>query len=137
MGHEQGETVNLNFTSTDATTAADVGTYDANGAARTLASNERLIVDTLNSAANLGTNRAEAYFDTDAGSDIDAGEIVASFNGGNGNAVFGAEGFSGPIGKTLKFKASATGQVIVTGTGRIIKGKTAGLRPSWREPLFV
>jgi hypothetical protein len=131
----QGETVNLAFTSSDATSISDIGIYDTNGGVRTLASNELLLIDSLQGSANLGTNRADLFFDDDAGSDVDQGEIVASLTAGNMNVRFGHEGRGGKVGKGLKIKASAAGQIVIGGTARIIKGKTEGQRPSWRESL--
>lgn len=133
---EQGETVNLQFSSADATTAAPVGIFDADGAVRTLASHERLLIDQLNGNVS-GTNVAklDLFADADAGADVDSGERVACFGVGANYFEGGCEGYGLPIGKGLSVKASAAGQVDVTGSARIIKGRTEGKRPSYREPV--
>lgn len=133
----QGETVNLQFSSADATTAAAVGIFDADGNTRTLASNERLIVDQLQ--ANIsGSNvtKLDLFGDNDAGADVDSGERVAVFGASAGQSnrfEAGCEGYALPVGVGLSAKANAAGQVDVTGSARIIRGTTEGKRPSYRE----
>lgn len=132
---KQGEYVGIEFASADATTAAAVTLKDANGATRTLAAHERLLIDTLTCALAAAVLLAEIFND-DGDGNVEAGERIAAFAPTNaGSFDGGAEGFSCGVGTTPKVKATVAGTVTLTGTGRIIKGKSEGLRPSWREAL--
>jgi hypothetical protein len=131
---EQGETVNLQFSSSDASTAAAVGIFDSNGGVRTLASHERLLIDTLQgNISGTGVTKLDLFGSADG--TVDAGERVACFGSGAAANMFeaGCEGYALPVGVGLKAKANAAGQVDVTGSARIIKGQSEGQHPSWRE----
>lgn len=129
---EQGEPVNIEFSSADASTAAEVTLSTNDGSTRTLAANEVLLVDSLNAAVGTGVT-ATVIDDADGDGAVDAKERIAVFAEGNGNAYFGCEGRGGKVGVTPKVKGSGAGQIDITGSGRIIKGKTEGVRPSWKE----
>jgi hypothetical protein len=131
----QGETVSIEFSSADASTAAAVTLKDADGATRTLASNERLLIDTLTASLAAAVLLVTVISDNDADGAIDAGERLAAFGANTGNFEAGPEGQPGKTGITPKVKASGAGQVDITGTGRIIKtGSVAGVtRPAFKE----
>jgi hypothetical protein len=143
MSEKQGEYVAIEFSSTDATTAAAVTLKDGNGATRTLAADERVLIDSLTGMAVQDDTDPSTDIlvtligDYDAGADIDAGERIWAFAGGS---VFdgGDEGFSMKTGFTPKVKASGAGQVSINGVGRIQKGDSlAGItRPSFEAKLW-
>jgi hypothetical protein len=129
----QGRTVKIQFSSADASTAAAISLFDDNDATVTLAANERLIIDSLTASLASAVTTVTVFSDDDADAAVDAGERIVVFSPGNGFFGSGEEGYAVPIGKTVKVKASGAGQVDITGTARIIKGKSEGQRPSWRE----
>lgn len=138
---KQGDYVSIEFHSTDASTAAAITIKDANQATRTLQSNERLLLDSLEGTAVLAASDASTDITVTlfASSDttVDAGERIWVFAG---VAVWdgGIEGYSIPAGLTPKVKASGSGLVDINGVGRIIYDGTKGgtdVRPSWRESL--
>lgn len=135
MGNKTGESVGLQLSSADATTAAAVGVFNANGGVRALGANERLLVDTLSGTAS-GSNvtKLDLFADADAGGSVGAGERVTVFGFAGGANYFdgGAEGYSLPVGIGLKAKANAAGQVDVTGSGRIVSGTGGTARPAWK-----
>lgn len=139
----QGETVSIQFASADATTAAPVVIYDADGKARPLAANERLLIDHLHgygqpaAGETPGVGRIDVFADGDGDGVVDAGELIVSFGEGSSDASFGKEGYSVPQGVTPKVLAAAAGEVRVTGSARIIKASTEGVRPAWREAEVV
>jgi hypothetical protein len=123
----QGETVSIEFSSADATTAAAVTLKDSAGATRTLASNEVLLIDSLTAALAAAVLLAEVFGDVDADGAVDAGERLASFAGAGSaasNFIAGPEGLAVKQGFTPKVKATVAGNVQITGSGRIIKGGT-------------
>lgn len=130
---QQGETVNFQFSSADASTAAAVGIFNADGGVRTLGANERLIVDTLQGSLAAAVLTLNIFADANAGGTVGSGERVAVFGPGNNFFEANEEGYGLPVGIGLSAKASGAGQVDVTGSGRIVKGKSEGQRPSWRE----
>lgn len=131
---KRGTPVNITFSSPDASTLAAVVLTDCNGATVTLGANEQLLVDSLSCFSALtGTNRLEIIFDDDAGNDVDANELVASFGIGNGGAGFPGDGYPGKKGLTLKVKATAAGQIDITGQARIVIAHSGDQRPGWRE----
>jgi hypothetical protein len=139
LTRKQGEYVALEFSSADASTAAAITVKDSNGATRTVASNERLLIDTLSAAGPYATDPANdisvsIFNDLDGNGTVAAGERIMVYRG---NGVFdgGAEGFSVKPNTSVKVKASASGQIDVTGIGRIIKSGTTGARESWREKV--
>ena len=132
----QGETVSIEFTSADASTAAAVTIKDSDLVTRTLASNERLLIDSLN--ANIATGVTVSVInDTDADGNIDAGERIAELSINTVVAEFGAEGFSCKTGFTPKVKASGAGAVTITGMGRIVaRGVDGVTRPAYKNTLL-
>ena len=128
-----GRTIKIQFSSADASTAAAMSLYDDNDAAVTLASNERILIDTLIGNVAAAVTSATVFSDDDADAAIDAGERIAVFGPNSGFFQGGAEGYALPIGVTPKVKASGAGQVDITGSVRIVIGKSSGQRPSWRE----
>jgi hypothetical protein len=131
--NKPGEYVAIEFSSTDATTAALVTLKDANQATRTLAANERLLIDDLFADLATAVTSADMFSDTANTGTVDAGELIASFNPTSGEFEGGPEGYSIPVGVTPKVKAAVAGKVAISGVGRIVKGKSEGTRPSWRE----
>lgn len=133
----QGETVGIEFTSADASTAAAVTLKDATGATRTLAANEILLIDTLTCGQAAAVLLVTVISDNDADGNIDAGERLAAFAVGNGASMFeaGPEGQAVKQGFTPKVKASGAGQVDITGSGRIVKGGCIDgrTRPAFKE----
>lgn len=130
----QGEPVQIEFSSADASAAAAVSLFNADGAARTLAAHERLLIDS--GTVTVVTTTATLITDGDGDGAVDAGERIGVFAAGTNPFEFGEEGFACPIGKTPKVKGAAAGQIDLVATGRIVKGKTEGVRPSYREPLM-
>lgn len=136
-----GDYVAIEFHSTDASTPAAITIKDANGAVRTLASYERLLIDSLSGVAILDNDdpstdiRVTVFGDYDAGADIDANERIWVFVG---QGVFdgGIEGYSVRTGFTPLVGATGSGAVDINGTGRIVIGKTQGSRPAWKESLI-
>ena len=128
-----GRTLKIQFSSADASTAAAMSLYDDNDAAVTLASNERILIDTLASNVAAAVTLVTVFNDDDADAAIDAGERIAAFGANSGFFQGGEEGYACPIGVTPKVKASGAGQVDITGSVRVVVGKSAGQRPSWRE----
>ncbi len=136
-----GETVSLEFSSADATTAAAMTIKDSNLVTRTLASNERLLIDSLSGSAVANASDPSAdirvsVFEKDGDGTLEANELILSYTVAG---VFdgGAEGYSLPVAIPPKVIASGAGAVRVTGMGRIIKDGTIGglYRPSYRETL--
>lgn len=143
MGHMQksGDYVAIEFHSTDASSAAAITIKDANGVTRTLAANERLLIDSLEGNAVLAASDPSTdititlFGDYNANSSVDVGERIWVFQG---SAVFdgGVEGYSVRTGFTPKVIASTSGLVDINGVGRIVIGQTQGLRPTWKESLI-
>lgn len=129
----QGRTVKIQFTSSDASTAAAISIFDDNDASVTLAANERLLIDVLNASLAAAVTTADVFSDDDADAAIDAGERITQFSPGNGFFGGGEEGYAVPIGKTVKVKASGAGAITITGSARIIVGGGSATRPSWKE----
>jgi len=127
-----GDSISIQFSSADATTAAAVVLYDANGGVRTLAANERLLIDTLTGTLAAAVTLAEVFTD-DGDGNVEAGERIASFGANSGCFDGGAEGYPAEVGQTPKVKAAGAGQVTVTGTGRIVKSGSNGQRGTWKE----
>lgn len=130
---QRGTPVKLTFSSADASGIAAMALVDSNGVAVTLGVNERLLIDSFNGFSALtGSNRAEIFEDDDAGSDVDAVEIIASFGIGNFGAGFAGDGYPVKKGLLPKVKATASGQIDITGTGRIVIDHSGDQRPSWQ-----
>jgi len=128
----QGETVQIEFSSADATTAAVITIKDANLVTRTLLSSERLLIDTLNATLAAAVTLLEIFSD-DGDGNVEALERIASFGPNCGNFVAGEEGFPCHVGTTPKAKAANAGQVTVTGSGRIVNALGRTTRPTWKQ----
>lgn len=120
MGYSEGDKVHGEFTSADASTAAAIVLYDAQGVVRTLAATERLVVMSYHIVSGAALTLS-LFSDADADGVVDAGEVVA-------RGVFAANGGLSensivhpcPRGKGLKVKASGAGQVDCVVRGEII-----------------
>lgn len=139
MAHNRytGDAVSIEFVSADASTAALVTIKDANDATYTLKVNERLIVDTLTGTIDPASTTivADFFADINADGNVNAGELTVRFSYVISQFNGGPEGLPFPVGITPKVKSSGSAAVRVTGMGRVVKGQTEGLRPSWREKL--
>jgi hypothetical protein len=135
MGHKVGSYVSMQFSSADASTIATISLYDADGVAVTLKANERLVIDSAVFSVATAAGNTTFADDFNSSGTIGAGELICELSDGVVNMQGGDEGRACSIGKVPKVKAAAAGQVSLTGTGRIVAGKTEGLRPSWRETI--
>lgn len=139
----QGETVNLSLLSASLsnTSSVAIGLYDALGKARTLAAYETLLIDDLqfSTTTTSATQTADLLNVAAGASSVTQATLIAAFQGGSGSSTVdftAKEGKAIPVGITPSVLASASGlQVALTGTGRIVTGKTQGVRPNWRESL--
>lgn len=125
MHHERvGEPIQFELTSSDVTTAAALSLRNAGGASRTLASDERVILQTVNVYAASGVGTVSVFDDADGDSVVDAGELLLRVGEGFTNVPFlGTDGgTSSGKGRTPKVKAASAGAVAVTGIGAIVKG---------------
>lgn len=143
MGHTQGRVVRIEVSSSDATTAAELGLFDENGAAVTLESHERLILHSVTVAMLADVGRVAIFSDDDNDNSEDAGErmlVTASETTGavanNHHHEFGPEGVAGAIGIVPHVIAANAGQVDITGTGYIMEGETQTTRQPWRANDF-
>lgn len=116
----QGETVKLTFTSSDAHAGGPLVVKDADGVARVIAANERLLIDTLSGNSTSTVNVT--------------GTGVLAVVVGTSPFEAGPEGQAAEIGVTPTVTANA-GQVDLAGSGRIVKaGSLAGIsRPAFKE----
>lgn len=115
----RGEFVTIEFNSADASTAAAVSLIGVNGATRTLAATEQLIIYALTPYVVSGVT-ATIFDDIDADGTVDAGERIAHFGNASPTYLSGPGGRYCTIGNTPKVKASGAGAVVITGTGGII-----------------
>lgn len=134
-GLKQGENVSIEFVSADATTAALVTLKDANLNTRVLKSYERLVLDSINAQVASAANPADLFADINGNGTVDANELLMSTTAVDFQWQTEGEGMNVPTGITPKVKAAAAGVIKITGTGRIIKAKTEGVRPSWQQTL--
>ena len=117
-----------------------VTVYDANMKARPIQSWERLILDGLQSAVDSnGASPTVGLFDGVTNvllvslSEVPSGtdNMTQPYN-----AEFPGEGLSTSVGATPYVQANSGGAAItLTGTGRIVNGKSQGVRPNYRELL--
>lgn len=114
-----GDPVKFEFSSADATTAAAVTLYDANGVARPLATGERFVLTDLTGNAAGAAGTVKLLSDNDADAAVDAGETMAVFAGAVG-LNFGTEVYA-KKNITPKVKAAAAGQVDLVGVGVVIR----------------
>lgn len=120
MDIPNGELVHGEFTSADASTAAAVALYDAQGVARVLAATERLIVESYHMVSAVALT-VTLFNDNDADSVVDAGEVIGrgSF-GANGGLAESSIQHKCKRGIGLKIKASGAGQVDAVVRGVIV-----------------
>lgn len=128
-----GRSVKLQFTSSDASTAALMTIYDDNNAAVTLGANERLLVDTLTANLASAVLLVTVFGDDNADASVTAGERIAAFGPGANVFVAGEEGYTCKVGITPKVKASGAGQVDITGSARIVVGQGTTSRQTWLQ----
>lgn len=132
FGLKQGEDVRVSLVSSDASGGAAVIIADANGVDRPLQPYERLVLDSLLATVAAAITIAV----TDPGAAVSSDAItLASFSATAPEWHSDGEGLNVSVGAVPVVTASGPGAVVVTGTGRIINGKTQGVRPSWREKL--
>jgi hypothetical protein len=134
----QGDNVRLGFKGTASATAGPaIVIYDSNNNVRTLAANERLVIDTLSldtvgEGRTLITNVAVAY------ASATSAQILADFddttNSTAGPTVINYQntGLDVPLAVTPFITNQAGSSVTLVGTGRIITGGTQGKTPSWQ-----
>lgn len=127
----QGENVHLAFSSTAGGTGPQAMTLlNANLEGRTLQSYERLIIDDLQGNISAG------QVDVIAGSTSNVSTLLGSCNPSDGLIVDTKEGVSLPVGVlpwVAPLGSASTAIIHVTGNGRIVEGKTQGVRPNYRE----
>jgi hypothetical protein len=117
---ENGEPVQFEFKSTDATTAAVISIRSEGGSARTLASTERFILRSFTGSIAAAVLNAVIFDDANTDGNIDAGEIMAVLGLASANGC-GLQQAAGP-GRVPKVKAAVAGQVYIAGHGVIVNG---------------
>ncbi len=119
-----GEPIQFELSSSDLTTAAALVLRDAGGAARTLSSVERVLLQTVNIAVASGVGTVDIFDDADGDGTVDAGERLLNVGEGFANVPFlGTDhGQSSGKGRVPKVKAASAGAVTVTGIGAIVRG---------------
>lgn len=132
LGRKQGEDVRISLTSTDASGGVKVVVLDANGVDRPIQSYERLILDSLQ--ATVLTTTTLAVNDPGTGVSTD-GVLMLEFELNSGEWHTDGEGMAVSVGSTPVAKASASGNVTLTGTGRVVSGGTRGVRAGYKELL--
>ena len=146
MQRKQGENVSLGWTGKPSTEVAEtIVVYDSNGNVRTLQPWERLVVDVLifDTQATDTMNLAYVTYGTVAPTILPTVAVVASFTANQGipgqGAAFPGEGYNIPTGNNLYLllvgDAWNGAQTSITGTARIINGKTPGVRANYKELL--
>lgn len=120
MSCQNGEPIQFEFNSTDATTAAVISIRSEGGAARTLATDERVIIQSFTGSIAADVLNAIIFDDADADGNLDAGELLAVLGLGasSGHDLNAAAG----KGRVPKVKAAVAGQVYIAGSGVIVKG---------------
>lgn len=118
---QPGQTVRIVFSSADAQTAAVLSLYGPDGAAVTLSGRSRLWVTNLLIAVT-GALTVDLFTDANSDGTVDAAERMANVIGIAALTTcwamnFTGEGSPGAPGLVPKVKASAAGQVTITGTG--------------------
>ncbi len=124
---DRGEPVEFEFLSADATTAGALVIRTAGGAARTLASDERLVIDTIDAHIAETASPADNVIawiirDTDEDGDLDAGDLLAVLQGGGNHSSFWPTGMAGAKGVIPKVLADAAAQITIAGNGYVMKG---------------
>lgn len=133
MARTHGENVSLEFVSSDASAAAAMTIKDANMATRVLAANERMVIDGLEANVVTGIT-ADVFVDINADGNLTAGELIASFTLNATLDVSDKEGISLPLGLGPSVKATGSGAMKITGSGRIFATAVV-TRPTWQARL--
>lgn len=137
-----GRPVNIEFRSSDATTAGAVTITDTNSETVTLQSHERVVVYNGTISMDAAVGKATFFDDADAGGDIDSGELIAELLSETGGGVGAFETFEYPdgrgcsIGKTPKVIAANAGRVSIAAAAMIVNGKSEGVKPAWQADDF-
>lgn len=132
FGNKQGEYVKVSLVSADASAGVSMVVADANGVDRPIAANERLVLDSL--LADVFATGSVSI--TDPGAGVSANAVtLAGFTPTAAEWHTDGEGLSLSVGSTPKVTASGAGAIVITGTGRVLNGKSQGVRPNWRELL--
>lgn len=124
MGCEVGEPVRFELSSANITAATPLTLWNAQGVARLLAADERLIIlSGMMSAVSIST--LIIFADANNNGVVDAGErLVVAYVAAGGAVYFEADNdaMCGVKGAIPKAKSDVAGQVDITGVGYIIKG---------------
>lgn len=115
---ENGEPVEFEFNSADATAGAVISIRSEGGGARTLAVNERFILRSFTGSIAAAVLNAVMFKGADA--TVDAGELMAAFGLGSSNGSDLNQ--SGTLGAVPRIKAAVAGQIYVVGHGVITLG---------------
>jgi hypothetical protein len=137
----QGERVRLEFNNSN---SGPLNVFDINGNVRTIAANERLIIDDIQ-ADTLQANAITYLSTVSTGSPTDA-EILYEWNTPNADNPIGQyspeEGKDCPVGVTpfVTWAQSPNGNITLTGDGRIVAvtqfaKNLKGARQSWQANL--
>jgi hypothetical protein len=141
---KQGENVFLSYTGVLSSTGAVMTVLDANMQPRPLKSYERLILDFLNgngAATDGSVRRIIVFADANGDGAVQPNETITVIDGeafGNATSLIDpgtTEGVSLPVGLAPSLTlvgAAFGGSTTVTGTGRVVEGKTQGVRPNWQ-----
>ena len=126
-----GDNVHVSYSATASTVAAaQMVITDANGQIRTIKSYERLVLNDLSGDVSAG------HVEVCNSSTLSSSTLIGSF-GQNGNPwMTDGEGYSMPIGLipwVINNGTSSTAAINISGSGRLMEGQTAGVRPPWRE----
>lgn len=121
-----GEQVKFHLRSADATVVAAINIYTPDNVARTLAADERLVIDTF-FLSGVGTAEYDLFDDADGGGTVGAGEQLITRSGVNAAVVVAldfaaAGGLPCGKGRAPKFLSTFAGIVALCGVGRITKG---------------
>lgn len=120
-----GTPVEFEFSSADASTAAVIVLREAGArASRSLAANERLIVQGLTAVIAAGATPVKMIADTDGDGDVDAGDLMAVLHTGYNDFTIGGtgQGIAGTKAVMPKIKAAGAGQIDISGVGVIVLG---------------
>lgn len=126
VNQRTGEPVKLSLVTADASAGVPLVITDANGTLRPLQSWERLLIDSISA------NVAQKTDVTDGGAT--GSTLLSSFSTTASEFHVDENSLSVTVGTTPTVTAIA-GAVEIIGAGRIINGKTQGVRPNWRELL--
>lgn len=127
---KQGQDIKLSLVSSDASAGVPLVISDANGVNRPLQSYERLVLDSL--VADISGSLTVDV--TDPGASVDEPELF-QFSATSSGWASGGEGMNLSLGSTPVATASGGGAIVITGTGRIINGKTQGFQAGYKSLL--